>query len=173
MLEISGLYKIIPLSLLRKTEGVIFDIIPGELVTNISSVDRVYHKNNAVSPGSIQGIERPWYMHTHQTDNLIVLHGTRHVELYNTSHGKVESLIITPETISKNGSVLFEGGAIVAWPECVFHRVRSEAAGSMSLNFAVHSEGFDIKTNFNIYDLNTVSGEYKIIREGFKDQLPQ
>ncbi|MDY0143097.1 MAG: hypothetical protein RBR97_14505 [Bacteroidales bacterium] len=42
--------------------------------------------------------------------------------------------------------------------------------GSASINLATHHDMFDIKTNFNIYDLNTETREYKLLREGFKDQ---
>lgn len=38
------------------------------------------------------------------------------------------------------------------------------------MNFAVHYEGFDIKTNFNIYDLDTETGKFEIIRAGHLDQ---
>ena len=52
----------------------------------------------------------------------------------------------------------------------VFHRIKSGPEGSKSLNFAVRYEGFDIRTNFNIYDLDVDSGEYSVAREGHKDQ---
>jgi hypothetical protein len=38
------------------------------------------------------------------------------------------------------------------------------------VNFAVHYEGFDIRTNFDIFDLNTETGEFKVIRAGHLDQ---
>jgi hypothetical protein len=34
----------------------------------------------------------------------------------------------------------------------------------------VHYEGLDMRTNFNIYDLDTANGAYRVIREGFRDQ---
>lgn len=41
------------------------------------------------------------------------------------------------------------------------------------MNFARHFDGFDISTNFNIYDLNTGTGEYSVIRLGASDQPVQ
>ncbi|OCC15159.1 hypothetical protein DBT_1279 [Dissulfuribacter thermophilus] len=38
------------------------------------------------------------------------------------------------------------------------------------MNLAIHYPGIDPKTNFNIYDLNTETGEFTVIREGFRDQ---
>lgn len=31
--------------------------------------------------------------------------------------------------------------------------------------------GFDIRTNFNIYGLDTASGEYQLLRAGYLDQM--
>jgi hypothetical protein len=60
---------------------------------------------------------------------------------------------------------------MLVWPCCVFHRIRSdEKTGSASLNFAVRYEGFDVKTNFNVYDLDPADGEYRTIRAGYLDQ---
>jgi len=60
---------------------------------------------------------------------------------------------------------------MLVWPCGVFHRIVScPEQGSASVNFAVRYEGFNIRTNFNIYDLDTESGKYKVIREGHLDQ---
>jgi hypothetical protein len=60
---------------------------------------------------------------------------------------------------------------MLVWPCGVFHRIVScPEQGSSSVNFAVHTYGFDIRTNFNIYDLDTESGQFKVIRAGYLDQ---
>jgi hypothetical protein len=60
---------------------------------------------------------------------------------------------------------------MLGWPRRVFHRIVSnEQTGSASINFAVHYEGFDIRTNFNIYDLYVETGSARIIRHGYLDQ---
>jgi hypothetical protein len=170
--QVEGLYRIIPLKLLRRTEGVSFDVIPQNLIPKIDAVDRVIHENGAISPGTIESVERPWYMHTHQDDNLIVLHGIRYVDIYTPSHGKVESFECAPHHIKKNGKVIHDGPGMLVWPVGVFHRVKScEKDGSASVNLATHYKSFDIRTNFSIYDLNTETGEYKVIREGHEDQF--
>jgi hypothetical protein len=167
---IPGLYRVIPLQLLRKTAGVDFDYLPGEIFTHIDSIDRVIHETNALSPGSVGNIERPWYMHPDQDDNLMVLHGVRNVDIFTKKHGKVEHFEVSAEHILHNGNLLYEGGAMLVWPRGVFHRIQSGAQGSASVNFAVHYAGYDIRSNFNIYELNTETGDYKIIREGYLDQ---
>jgi hypothetical protein len=53
----------------------------------------------------------------------------------------------------------------------VFHLITSDPIeGSASVNLATHYEGFDIETNFSIYDLDVDTGEYKVIRKGSLDQ---
>lgn len=169
--EKKGLYHLFELKPFRKTPGVVFDLYPLETLPHIDSIDRVLHERSAVSPGPIGEVERPWYMHTHQTDNLIVLYGQRTVELFNKNHGRIETFVVTPDKIYHNDNLLFDGGAVLGWPPLVFHRIVSGEQGSASINIAVHSEGFDIRTNFNIYDLNVATGNYKTIRKGSADQF--
>ena len=168
--EVKDLYQVIKLKEFRRTEGVAFDIMIKDMVPKVDAIDRVIHKGGAVSPGRVGDNERPWYMHTHQADNLLVLQGTRYIEVYTPEHGKVEHFVVTPEYIEYNGERILEGGGLVVWPRYVFHRITTGQGGSASVNLATHYEGFNIKTNFNIYDLNTETGEYKVIREGYLDQ---
>ena len=102
--EIEGLYSIVLLDVFRETSGVKFDIFPTKFIDNIASMDRVIHESFAISPGSILGVERPWYMHPHQSDNLVVLHGERHIDLYTKKHGKIESFIVTSDKIIRMGN---------------------------------------------------------------------
>ena len=168
--EIPGLYKVVALQPFRKTAGVSFDILPKSLVPKIDAVDRVIHKNRAVSPGPVGDILEPWYMHPHQDDNLIVLQGMRQVEIYTKTHGRVESFIVSPERIEHNDKLLYDGPAILVWPRSVFHRIKSGETGSASINLATHYEGIDMKSNFNIYELDIDSGKFRVIREGHLDQ---
>ncbi len=169
--EEKGLYHLYELKLFRKTPGVVFDLYPMETLPHIDSIDRVLHERSAVSPGPVGEVERPWYMHAHQTDNLIVLHGQRTVELFSKKHGRTETFVVTPDKIYHNDKLLFDGGAVLGWPPLVFHRIVSGEEGSASINLAVHSEGYDIRTNFNIYDLNVATGNFKTIRKGSDDQF--
>ncbi len=168
---VEGLFSIIHLKPLRETPGVTFDLLPAELFKKTHSVDRVIHHASALSPGPVDGVERPWYMHPEQSDNLAVLNGTRHVELYTPAHGSIEAFVVTAKSILQNGKTVSDEPSMLIWPSHVFHRVRSYKEGSASVNFAIHHEGFDIKTNFNIYDVNTETGEYSLLREGHLDQF--
>lgn len=169
--EVKGLYKIIDLIKFRETPGVRFDILPKSILEGTAGVDRVIHDSFAISPGPIGDVKRPWYMHTHQSDHLIVLHGKRYVELYSTEHGKIEQFVVEPSRIFKNGELICDYPAILSWPREVFHRIESKEEGSASINFAFRYEGLDPKTNFSIYQLDVESGQYKVVREGHKDQF--
>lgn len=169
--EVEGLYRIVALQAVRRTPGVRFDMVQLEALLRIDALDRVLHDGGAVSPGPVGDIERPWYMHTSQDDNLLVLHGTRDVDIYTPAHGRVEHFTVTAEHVMRDGKVLHEGAAMLVWPRGVFHRIVSDPiVGSASLNLATHYDGFDIETNFSVYDLNTETGAYRVIRKGALDQ---
>jgi len=169
--EVPQLYRILGLTVLRETTGVIFDKVPIDIFGRVDAVQRVIHDSGTISPGKVGDVERPWYMHPHQDDNLIVLHGTRYVDIYTPAHGRVESFEVSAYSVKKNDAVLHDGPAVLVWPCGVFHRIRScDREGSASVNLAVHYEGHDVRTNFNIYDLDTETGRYKVIREGHLDQ---
>jgi hypothetical protein len=170
--EVAGLYRIVALRPLRRTPGVRFDmVLLGELLS-IDAIDRVIHVGGAVSPGPVGDIERPWYMHTAQDDNLLVLHGRRYVDIYTPDHGRVEHFTVTSDKVLHNGELRHEGAAMLVWPRGVFHRIVSDAAeGSASVNLATHYDGFDIETNFSIYDLDVQTGTYHAIRKGGLDQF--
>lgn len=169
--NVPGLYRVVALKLLRRTPGVIFDKVPLAALGPIRAIDRVLHESGADSPGAVGNVERPWYMHTCQQDNLLVLHGRRRVELYRPGHGGIVTLDVTAERVYLEGKLLSDRPAMVSWPVEVFHRIHSDdELGSASLNLAVHSEGFDIRTNFNVYGVDVATGQFRVVREGHLDQ---
>jgi hypothetical protein len=170
--EIEGLYRVIPLQEFRKTPGVSFDILPGRLVPRVDAIDRVLHEGGAVSPGPVGEVARPWYCHQRQDDNLLVLAGVRHVDIYTKRHGRMESFDVYHDRIERDGKIWYEGPAMLVWPCGVFHRIRSGADGSASVNLATHYEGWSIKDNFDVFDLDPATGEARVIREGWRDQRP-
>ena len=170
----SILYRIIPLRMLRRTPGVHFDEMVPSDIPKIDGIDRVIHAANSISPGPIQNetttVSRPWYMHPGQDDNLMVLQGTRYIDIFNPSTKQSASFIITPDKVYKNDKLYFDGPAMVVWPAGIFHRIISGAEGSISLNFATRTNKFSLQDNFNIYDLDRNSGEYTVVKEGDEDQ---
>lgn len=168
--EVKGLYKIISIDEFRRTSSVEFSVLTGENLPKVDSFDKVIHKNDAVSPGVDDKGIRTWYMHPHQDDNLIVLQGIRNIEIYTKKYGKIEKFMVTPDCVFKNDTQICIKGSMLVWPRGVFHRIISGENGSISINLATHYKGFDIKTNFNIYNLDISTGRYSVYRYGFEDQ---
>jgi hypothetical protein len=169
--RVEGVYTVLQLFRLRETPGVEFDVLLPRMVPRVDAVDRVIHQAGALSPGSVGGVERPWYMHPDQDDHLMVLAGRRYVDLYSPILGRMVSFVVEPDLIVRQGEVICDTACLLAWDRNVFHRIRSDAeTGSRSVNLATHYPGFDINTNFNIYDLDVATGSYHILRVGAEDQ---
>lgn len=167
--KIEGLFHIIPFNLLRQTPSVDFHSIP--FVERAKGMERVIHAKGAQSPGKIEEVDAPWYMHPHQEDNLFTISGSRIVELYHPSHGKIEKFEVSANKVIWNGKVVLDEPGILGWPKGVFHRNSSPyEGGSSSLNLAMRSENFDIDYEFNVYDVDLEKGESWVIREGHLDQ---
>ncbi len=168
------LYRLIPMRALRRTTGVKFDEMVPSDIPKIDGIDRVIHGPNSISPGPIEDssppVRRPWYMHPGQDDNLMVLQGTRYVDIFNPKNKERASFIITPDKVYKNDKLYFDGPAMVVWPAGIFHRIISGEEGSISINFSTRTKNFNLDNNFNIYDLCTTTGEHRLLRDGSDDQ---
>jgi hypothetical protein len=168
------MYRIIPLRRIRNTIGVQFDEMAKSDIPKINGIDRVIHGPNSVSPGPVLDsaipVHRPWYMHRHQKDNLLVLQGTRYVDIFDKNTKEKASFVVTPNKIWKNEKLYYMGPAMLVWNEGVFHRIISGEEGSISVNFATRTKQFNIDDNFNVYNLCTNTGEYYVVREGNEDQ---
>ena len=168
------MYRIIPFRTLRRTAGVQFDEIAKSDIPRISGIDRVIHGPNSISPGpvhdSVIPVHRPWYMHKGQDDNLLVLQGTRYIDIFDPKTKTKASFIVSPDKVYKNDKLYYDGPAMVVWPAGIFHRIISGIDGSISVNFATRTEKFDLKDNFNIYNLCTTTGDYHLLKDGSDDQ---
>lgn len=167
---VPGMCYYIPLQELRMTPKVDFHSIPLLNEEGIGNIQRVVHQKGAQSP-SVAGMEdkQPWYMHPHQQDNCLMLGGERVVDLYTKEEGKKTFRATIDKLTWEDGTVIYEGPHIFGWYKDVFHRPNSPE-GSVALFFVMHTEGFDLNTEFNIYELDEETGEYSVLREGFKDQ---
>ena len=97
------LYRLIPLRNLRRTKGVKFDEMVPSDIPLIHGIDRVIHGPSSISPGSVEDsvppIKRPWYMHTGQDDNLLVLQGSRYIDIFDPKTLSKASFIVTPDRV--------------------------------------------------------------------------
>ena len=168
------MYRLIPLRMLRRTQGVKFDEMVPSDIPQIDGIDRVIHGPNSVSPGPTEDAEtpckRPWYMHKGQDDNLMVLQGTRYIDIHCPTRRESASFIVTPDKVYKNDKLYYDGAAMIVWPAGIFHRIISGEEGSISINFATRTAEFDLEDNFNIYSLDQRTGVFRVIKDGSEDQ---
>ena len=68
-------------------------------------------------------------MHKGQDDNLMVLQGTRYVDIYCTKQ-KQKPLSSLLQIEYKNDKLYYDGSAMVVWPAGIFHRIISGEEGS-------------------------------------------
>lgn len=162
-----GVWYIIPIKKLRETTSVEFDAFP--LFREINGIDIVTHEPWAYSPSLPNWDSDVWYMHPGQEDNLITLYWNRTVELYSPKIKRVDVFEVSHERIKLNWKIIHEGPAILWWSIWVFHKNHSPK-GSVSQNFAVRDENFNIDTEFSIYKVDIKTGEYSVARVGSKDQ---
>ena len=113
------MYRLIPLRMLRRTQGVIFDEMVPSDIPKIDGIDKVIHGSNSISPGPVEDCtppcKRPWYMHPGQDDNLMVLQGTRYIDIFCPKRREKASFIVTPDKIYKNDKLYYDGSAMVVW----------------------------------------------------------
>ena len=103
------MYRLAPLRTLRNTMNVKFhEMVPSD-IPKIHGIDRVIHEPYASSPGPVDDcpnpVKRPWYMHPGQDDNLLVLQGTRYVDIFDPKTKDKASFIISPEKVYKNDTI--------------------------------------------------------------------
>jgi hypothetical protein len=165
------MYRLVPLRMLRRTPGVHFDEMVPSDIPKIDGIDKVIHGPNSISPGPVEGTSgRPWYMHPGQDDNLMVLQGTRYIDIYCPVRKERSSFIVTPDKIYKNDKLYYDGPAMVVWPAGIFHRIISGDEGSITINFSTRTFNFSLENNFNVYNLDLNTGEYNVIKDGAEDQ---
>ena len=125
--------KLTPERTFRRTTGVHFaDIsVPGS-----NGIDLVEHSGPSVSPPDRDRLPQ-WYVHAHQIDNNRVIHGFRLFELFNPKwNDKHWFVFLTPES-----------GALEIPAGC-YHRSYSGKDGSLLINHAIRTEGYDQTTEF-------------------------
>ena len=137
------MFELIPYEKFRDTPSVrFFDIT----VPTSNARDLVVHTGPAVSPpdcpetGSWQ-----FYLHPHQEDNLLAMHGGRTFFLVNLGWNYPYHIVR-----------LDCGGDILRIPPGTFHRSVSDPDGSLVLNQAVREEGASVVREFRVYNSHRI-----------------
>ncbi len=137
------MFELIPYEKFRDTPAVRFYDIT---VPTSNARDLVVHSGPAVSPPD-DPASGAWqfYLHPHQEDNLLALHGGRTFYLVNLGWN-YPFHIVRLET----------GGDILRIPPGTFHRSVSDPDGSVVLNQAVREEGASVVREFRVYNSSRI-----------------
>jgi hypothetical protein len=133
------MFELVPYEKFRDTPAVrFFDIT----VASSNARDLVIHAGPAVSPPD-EDKTGAWqfYLHPHQEDNLLALHGGRTFYLVNFGWNYPYHIVR-----------LDTGGDILRIPPGTFHRSVSDPDGSVVLNQAVRAEGASVVREFRVYN---------------------
>ena len=137
------MFEMIPYEKFRDTPSVrFFDItVPGS-----NARDMVVHAGPAISPPN-DPVSGAWqfYLHPHQEDNLLAMHGGRTFYLVNLGWNYPFHIVR-----------LESGGDILRIPPGTFHRSVSDPDGSLVLNQAVREEGASIMREFRVYNSSRI-----------------
>ena len=133
------MFELIPYEKFRDTPAVrFFDIT----VAASNARDLVIHAGPAISPPDEEKTGAwQFYLHPHQEDNLLALHGGRTFYLVNLGWNYPYH-IVRLET----------GGDILRIPPGTFHRSVSDPDGSVVLNQAVREDGVSVLREFRVYN---------------------
>lgn len=137
------MFELIPYEKFRDTPSVrFFDIT----VPTSNARDLVVHSGPAISPphdpetGAWQ-----FYLHPHQEDNLLAMHGGRTFYLVNLGWNYPYHIVR-----------LDCGGDILRIPPGTFHRSVSDPDGSLVLNQAVREKGASVLREFRVYNSSRI-----------------
>ena len=137
------MFELIPYEKFRDTPAVRFYDIT---VPTSNARDLVVHSGPAVSPPD-DPASGAWqfYLHPHQEDNLLALHGGRTFYLVNLGWNYPFHIVR-----------LESGGDILRIPPGTFHRSVSDPDGSLVLNQAVRDEGASVLREFRVYNSSRI-----------------
>ena len=132
------MYKLLPYHRFRETPAVrFFDIT----VQSSNARDLVFHEGPATSPNNAEDGSWQFYLHPHQTDNLMALSGGRTFYLVNFTWEHPFHVVR-----------LESWGDILEIPPGTFHRSISDPDGSVVLNQAVRDANATVEREFRVYN---------------------
>lgn len=140
------MFTLIPLKNIKRCSSFKIDNLVVENGSNITGIFREIHgpktKSSIGSENKIKKMfkikyncqEEIWYQNRFEKNNLMVLNGSRYLDLYCQRTYKKENLIIHEDNIYRNGKLYYGSPAIISWSGDLFHKTESGENGSFSLN---------------------------------------
>jgi hypothetical protein len=140
------MFTLIPLKNVQRASSFRIDNLIVGNGKNITGIFREIHGPKAKSSVGSENIttkmfriqynknEEVLFQNRFEKNNLMVLNGSRNLELYCPRTYRKENLIINEDNIYKNGKLYYGCPAIISWSGDIFHKTESGENGSFSLN---------------------------------------
>ena len=140
------MFTLIPLKNVQRASSFRIDNLIVQNGMNITGLFREIHGAHSKSSIGSENItkkmfkiqykknEEVWYQNRFEKNNLMVLNGSRKLDLYCPRTYKKENIIINEDNIYRNGKLYYGSPAIISWSGDLFHKTESGENGSFSLN---------------------------------------
>lgn len=141
-MSIITMFKLIPLGQLFRNSSHRVDNVMIHDALKISGIYREIHGANSVSPIGTEHhfkiLNSPaasWYANIYEKNNLLVLNGSRDLDLWCMKKDKMINFKLTEDKIYRNGKLYYGSPALISWGGDIFHKTKSGSEGSISINF--------------------------------------
>ena len=133
------MFKLIPLSQVLRSSSFRIDNALIEQGIQISGIYREIHGANVSShigtDSYLKKLDDNWYSNCYERNNLLVLNGSRTVNLFCKYTNQEMTFTITPDNIYKNNKLYYGSPGIISWYGDIYHKTKSGNEGSISINF--------------------------------------
>lgn len=163
------MFRLIPLRSVTRNSNIKVDTLTKHIPNN-SGIHREILSPNTISPVGSENITKDfndtfilgksvrWYANDYEKNNLLVLSGSRELELYCDVKKKKETLVINEDNIYRNGKLYYGSPAMISWYGCIYHRTTSGKDGCLSINITEESYSIqEIKVPHSQYKLKNLS----------------
>ena len=148
------MFRLLPLGSLKRLTNYKVDNVLQQDIPKITGMYRETHGPNVMTPIGTEDVFREfhdmngvdnvagskcWYANDFERNNLMVLNGSRTIELYCYNRNRREVLTVNEDNIYRNGKLYYGSPAIISWNGSIYHRTISGFKGCVSINFTQNS----------------------------------
>tara|TARA_Y100000389_G_scaffold194699_1_gene225065 strand:- start:2827 stop:3345 length:519 start_codon:yes stop_codon:yes gene_type:complete len=147
------MFRLLQLGSLKRLTNYKVDNVIHQDIAKITGIYRETHGSNVMSPIGTEYVfkefhmnctdndegSKCWYANDFERNNLMVLSGSRTIELYCYVRKTREILTINEDNIYRNGKLYYGSPAMISWDGSIYHRTISGFKGCVSINFTQDS----------------------------------
>lgn len=133
------MFRLIPLRAVVRTPHHRVDNIPPIDFSKPVSMQREMIAPNSVLP-DYGVLSRSWNMKHDMTNTVFITTGSVELVMYCRQENKIESFVLTPENVHRNGKLYYGSPAMLEWPPGIFYKMRTQSEGCTFLTFVGHEK---------------------------------